>query len=46
MLSTMSPSASRVTLCECFARDGLLASAQLCEQALGRELHGSVTRSG
>jgi hydroxymethylglutaryl-CoA lyase len=26
--------------------DGLLAVAQLCEQALGRELHGRVTRSG
>jgi hydroxymethylglutaryl-CoA lyase len=26
--------------------DGLLAAAQLCEQALGRELHGRVTRSG
>jgi len=26
--------------------DGLLATAQLCEQALGRELHGHVTRSG
>ena len=26
--------------------DGLLATAQLCEQALGRELHGRVTRSG
>lgn len=25
---------------------GLLATAQLCEQALGRELHGRVTRSG
>jgi hydroxymethylglutaryl-CoA lyase len=26
--------------------DGLLATAQYCEQALGRELHGRVTRSG
>ncbi len=26
--------------------DGLLETAQLCEQALGRELHGRVTRSG
>lgn len=26
--------------------DGLLATAGLCEQALGRELHGRVTRSG
>jgi len=26
--------------------DGLLASAELCEQVLGRELHGRVTRSG
>ncbi|HSA89070.1 MAG TPA: hydroxymethylglutaryl-CoA lyase [Burkholderiales bacterium] len=26
--------------------DGLLAAAQLCEQALGRELYGRVTRSG
>ena len=26
--------------------DGLLATAQLCEQALGRKLHGRVTRSG
>jgi hydroxymethylglutaryl-CoA lyase len=26
--------------------DGLLAAAQLCEQALGRELFGRVTRSG
>jgi hydroxymethylglutaryl-CoA lyase len=26
--------------------DGLLAAAELCEQALGRELHGRVTRSG
>ena len=26
--------------------DGLLATAQLCEQSLGRELHGRVTRSG
>jgi hydroxymethylglutaryl-CoA lyase len=26
--------------------DGLLATAELCEQALGRELHGRVTRSG
>ena len=25
---------------------GLLAAAQFCEQALGRELHGRVTRSG
>jgi hydroxymethylglutaryl-CoA lyase len=25
---------------------GLLAAAELCEQALGRELHGRVTRSG
>ncbi len=25
---------------------GLLATAELCEQALGRELHGRVTRSG
>jgi hydroxymethylglutaryl-CoA lyase len=24
----------------------LLATAELCEQALGRELHGRVTRSG
>lgn len=27
-------------------RDGLLATAEACEQALGRELHGRVTRSG
>ena len=27
-------------------RGGLLATAQACEQALGRELHGRVTRSG
>jgi hydroxymethylglutaryl-CoA lyase len=27
-------------------RDGLLATAELCEQVLGRELHGRVTRSG
>jgi len=26
--------------------DALLATAELCEQALGRELHGRVTRSG
>ena len=26
--------------------DGLLATAELCEQVLGRELHGRVTRSG
>ncbi|HTQ77636.1 MAG TPA: hydroxymethylglutaryl-CoA lyase [Burkholderiales bacterium] len=26
--------------------DGLLAAAGVCEQALGRELHGRVTRSG
>jgi len=26
--------------------DGLLATADFCEQALGRELHGRVTRSG
>src|SRR5947207_14549255 len=26
--------------------DGLLATAELCERALGRELHGRVTRSG
>jgi hydroxymethylglutaryl-CoA lyase len=26
--------------------DGLLATAEICEQALGRELHGRVTRSG
>src|SRR5688572_10077523 len=26
--------------------DGLLATAESCEQALGRELHGRVTRSG
>jgi hydroxymethylglutaryl-CoA lyase len=26
--------------------DGLLATAQFCEEALGRELHGRVTRSG
>jgi len=26
--------------------DGLLATAEFCEQALGRELHGRVTRSG
>jgi hydroxymethylglutaryl-CoA lyase len=26
--------------------DGLLATAELCEHALGRELHGRVTRSG
>jgi hydroxymethylglutaryl-CoA lyase len=26
--------------------DGLLATAQFCEQALGRELHSHVTRSG
>jgi hydroxymethylglutaryl-CoA lyase len=26
--------------------DGLLGTAELCEQALGRELHGRVTRSG
>jgi hydroxymethylglutaryl-CoA lyase len=26
--------------------EGLLATAELCEQALGRELHGRVTRSG
>jgi hydroxymethylglutaryl-CoA lyase len=26
--------------------DGLLATAELCEQSLGRELHGRVTRSG
>jgi len=26
--------------------DGLIATAELCEQALGRELHGRVTRSG
>jgi hydroxymethylglutaryl-CoA lyase len=25
---------------------GLLATAELCEQTLGRELHGRVTRSG
>lgn len=28
------------------ALDGLLEAARLCEQALGRELHGRVTRSG
>jgi hydroxymethylglutaryl-CoA lyase len=26
--------------------DGLLATAELCERALGRELYGRVTRSG
>jgi len=26
--------------------DGLLATAEFCEQALGRELYGRVTRSG
>ena len=26
--------------------DGLLATAELCERALGRQLHGRVTRSG
>lgn len=26
--------------------DGLLATAEFCEQALGRELHGRVTRTG
>ena len=26
--------------------DALLEAAELCEQALGRELHGRVTRSG
>jgi hydroxymethylglutaryl-CoA lyase len=26
--------------------DRLLATAEFCEQALGRELHGRVTRSG
>jgi hydroxymethylglutaryl-CoA lyase len=26
--------------------DGLLATAEMCEQTLGRELHGRVTRSG
>ena len=26
--------------------DGLLATAELCERSLGRELHGRVTRSG
>jgi hydroxymethylglutaryl-CoA lyase len=26
--------------------DGLIAAAQFCEQVLGRELHGRVTRSG
>ena len=26
--------------------DGLLETAHLCEQTLGRELHGRVTRSG
>jgi hydroxymethylglutaryl-CoA lyase len=26
--------------------DGLLATAEMCEQALGRELHGRVTRTG
>ena len=26
--------------------DGLLGAAEMCEQALGRELHGRVTRSG
>jgi hydroxymethylglutaryl-CoA lyase len=26
--------------------DGLLATAEYCEQVLGRELHGRVTRSG
>ena len=26
--------------------DGLVATAEFCEQALGRELHGRVTRSG
>jgi len=25
---------------------GLLSTAEFCEQALGRELHGRVTRSG
>jgi hydroxymethylglutaryl-CoA lyase len=28
------------------ALDGLIETAQLCEQTLGRELHGRVTRSG
>jgi hydroxymethylglutaryl-CoA lyase len=28
------------------ALDGLLEAARFCEQALGRELHGRVTRSG
>jgi hydroxymethylglutaryl-CoA lyase len=26
--------------------DGLIGAAQSCEQGLGRELHGRVTRSG
>jgi hydroxymethylglutaryl-CoA lyase len=26
--------------------DGLLDTARFCEQVLGRELHGRVTRSG
>jgi hypothetical protein len=26
--------------------DGLIGAAQYCEQVLGRELHGRVTRSG
>jgi hydroxymethylglutaryl-CoA lyase len=26
--------------------DGLLGAAEFCEQVLGRELHGRVTRSG
>jgi hydroxymethylglutaryl-CoA lyase len=26
--------------------DGLIAAAEYCEQVLGRELHGRVTRSG
>jgi hydroxymethylglutaryl-CoA lyase len=26
--------------------DGLLETAEFCEQALGRELYGRVTRSG
>ena len=26
--------------------DGLVATAELCERALGRELYGRVTRSG
>ncbi|MDA1117807.1 MAG: hypothetical protein O2979_07325 [Proteobacteria bacterium] len=35
-----------VTLCECFARDGLQHEPEFVPTAAKRGLHGRVTRSG